>query len=164
MAKNQSSQNPSRSSCEKIRKATFGRFRRADPSSSSKSHVSYTQPTVFLNPIMSNEIPIEYVPPMEAKSVKNVRFSANSTTYTDNKTSGNEMAHQNTFSESKFDSFIGRMKMKMSAPSDVGGPEPVRHDSFNDKVSNFIDRTKLKMKATSSMGANGENVSFKRDY
>ncbi|KAJ0946405.1 hypothetical protein HanRHA438_Chr01g0003621 [Helianthus annuus] len=142
MAKNQNSSK--RSTYEKIRKATFGRFRRVEPSKSSKAPVSYTQP-------VSKEIPIEHVPPLDAKSVKNVRFSSND----DNFSGGKSLVDQKTFGEAKFDSFIDRMKMKMSAPSDVGVVKTVsrRHDTFNERVSNFIDQTKLKFRATSSMGA-----------
>ncbi|CAI9288619.1 unnamed protein product [Lactuca saligna] len=130
MARNQSSQTPSRGSCDRIRKATFGRFR---PSFSSKPRVSFTQPMALQQPFSGKEIPIEFVPPPEK-----------------------------TFGEAKFDSFIGRMKMKMSAPSDIGDSKTVDgNDSFNDKVSTFIGRARLKLRATSSMGANGKNVSFK---
>lgn len=105
-------------------------------------------------PFSGKEIPIEFVPPPEVKSVKNVHFSGNG---------GKELGdHQKTFGEAKFDSFIGRMKMKMSAPSDIGDSKTVDgNDSFNDKVSTFIGRARLKLRATSSMGANGKTVSFK---
>ncbi|KAL4588196.1 hypothetical protein LXL04_001078 [Taraxacum kok-saghyz] len=152
----QSSQStPSRGSCDRIRKATFGRFYRPDPSFSSKSRVSYTQPMALQQPFSGKEIPIEYVPPSELNSVKNVRFSDDNVKKISNVTGGKV----STFGDAKFDSFIGRMKMKMSAPSDVGAV--VRDDSFNDKVSTFIGRAKLKLRATSSMGANGKTVSFK---
>ncbi|KAI3787742.1 hypothetical protein L2E82_00122 [Cichorium intybus] len=162
MARNQSSQTPSRGSCDRIRKATFGRFRRSDPSFSSKSRLSFTQPMALQQPFSGKEIPIEYVPPPEVKSVKNVRFSGKDVEKDSSSTGGKELADQKTFGEAKFDSFIGRMKMKMSAPSDVGGAKTVSgNDSFNDKVSTFIGRARLKLRATSSMGANGKTVSFK---
>lgn len=167
MAKNQSIQTPSRSSCEKIRKATFGRFRRVDVSVSPKPRVSYTQPMALHQPILPNEIPVEYGPPPEVKSVKNVHFSSENTSKNNHGTGGKELVDQKTFGESRFDSFIDRTKLKMSAPSNVGAAKNLnRHDSFNDKVTNFIDRAKLKFRATSSMGANGieVNVSFKQDY
>ncbi|KAJ0620952.1 hypothetical protein HanIR_Chr01g0003171 [Helianthus annuus] len=152
MSKNQNQNQKTRNpSCEKIRKATFGRFRRVDPSVSSKARVSYTQP-------VSREIPIEYVPPSDVKFVKNVRFSSND----DDLSGGKSLVDQKTFGEAKFDSFIDRMKMKMSAPSDVGVAKTVsRRDTFNERVSNFIDRTKLKFRATSSMGADEKHGSFK---
>ncbi|GJZ51385.1 hypothetical protein Tco_0605900 [Tanacetum coccineum] len=165
MAKNQSSQTPSRSSCDKIRKGTFGRFRRVDISISPKPRVSYTQPMALQQPILPNEIPIESGPPPEVKSVKNVRFSSENATKNNHGTAGKELVDQKTFGESRFDSFIDRTKLNMSAPSNVGGAHNMnRHDTFNDKVTNFIERAKLKFRATSSMGANGKNVSFKRDY
>lgn len=158
MARNQSSQTPSRGSCDRIRKATFGRFR---PSFSSKPRVSFTQPMALHQPFSGKEIPIEFVPPPEVKSVKNVHFSGKNVEKHGN--GGKELGdHQKTFGEAKFDSFIGRMKMKMSAPSDIGDSKTVDgNDSFNDKVSTFIGRARLKLRATSSMGANGKTVSFK---
>ncbi|KAJ9543104.1 hypothetical protein OSB04_022811 [Centaurea solstitialis] len=156
MSKNQSSQKPSRFSYEKIRKATFGRFLYPErcPSLSLRSRASYTQP-------MAKEILIEAGPPPKAKPIKNsVRFSSKNTEINGDFTGGKELADHGTFGEAKFDSFIGRTKMKMSAPSDIGKTIS-RHDSFHEKVSNFIDRAKIKMRASSSMGANGKNVSFK---
>ncbi|KAI3668195.1 hypothetical protein L6452_43272 [Arctium lappa] len=167
MAKNQSSQNPSRTSCDKIRKATFGRFRYPNryPSLSSNARVSYTQPMALQQPVSGKEIPIEFVPPPKVKPVKNfVRFSSNDVKKNEDRTGGKDLADQPTFGEAKFDSFIGRMRMKMNAPSDVGAggrKTGTGHDSFHEKVSNFIDRAKIKMRATSSMGANGKPVSFK---
>ncbi|KAJ9543105.1 hypothetical protein OSB04_022812 [Centaurea solstitialis] len=152
MSKSQSSQSPSRISFDKIRIATFGRLLFPDRYPS-KSQVSYTQP-------MAKEIPIESGSPSKTKPAKNlVWFSLEN----GDRTSGKELADQATFGEEKFDSFIGRTKMKMSAPSDIGsGRKTVSEDdSFHEKVSNFIDRAKIKMRATSSMGANGKNVSFK---
>ncbi|KAK1428246.1 hypothetical protein QVD17_17076 [Tagetes erecta] len=156
MAKNQTTQNPSRrmSSYEKIRKATFGSFRRVDPSMSSEPRVSYTQPIALQRPML-DEVPIEYVPPLNPKTVKNVRFSSKNVVKNDDFIGGKELVEQKTFGESRFDSFIGRMKMKMNAPSNVGVVKTVnRHDTFDDKVSIFIGKTKLKFQATFSMGAN----------
>lgn len=158
MSKNQTSKNPLRSSCIKIRKPVFGRFRHADPLVSSKPRVSHTIPA-------ANVTPDAYAPPVEAKPVKNVRFSPKNATKNDRFTGGKELVDQKTFGESKFDSFIHRTKAKMSAPSNVGVVKTVnRHDTLHEKVSNFIDRAKLKFRATSSVGANGKSVSHKWDY
>ncbi|KAL8214931.1 hypothetical protein R6Q57_004380 [Mikania cordata] len=158
MAKNQTSQTPP---CDKIRKATFGRFRRIDNSMPSKARVTHTQP-IALQQHVSIEIPIEYVPPVDTKSVKNIRFSSQNATKNGGFANGKELVDQSTFGDSKFDSFIGRMKMKMSVPSDVGDVETIdRHDTFNDKVSNFIDHVKVKFRATSTMGANEKHEPYK---
>ncbi|KAJ9543103.1 hypothetical protein OSB04_022810 [Centaurea solstitialis] len=163
MSKNQSSQNSSRISCEKIHKSTFGRFLYPNryPSLPSRSRVPYTQPMALQQPVSGKEIPIESGSPPKAKPVKNfVRFSSKNDEINGDLTDDKELAGHGTFGEAKFDSFIGRTKMKMSAPSDIGKTVS-RHDSFHEKVSNFINRAKIKMRASSSMGANGKNVSFK---
>ncbi|KAK1428248.1 hypothetical protein QVD17_17078 [Tagetes erecta] len=149
MAKNQTGRNTT--ACEKIRKATFGMFRRVDSSISSKTHVPYSQP-LALHPLQqhtSNEIPIEFVPSLDAKYAKNIQFSSTDVVTNEIFVGGKELVDQKTFGEAKFDSFIGREKMKMSAPSDVGVVKTFkRYDTFDEKVSSFIDQTKLKFHAT----------------
>ncbi|KAL8213981.1 hypothetical protein R6Q57_003430 [Mikania cordata] len=152
MAKNQTGRNPLKSCCVKIRKATFGGYRRADPLVTSKARVPY-------------DIPIEPAPSTNAKSAKNVRFSSNNATKKEPFTRDKELIDQKTFGESKFDSFIRRTKVKMGVSSDVSAVKKVsRRDTFSEKVSNFIDHAKLKFRATSSIGANGKSVAFKPDH
>ncbi|KAI3787804.1 hypothetical protein L2E82_00246 [Cichorium intybus] len=111
MARNQSIRTPSRGSCDRICKATFGQFRRSDPSFSSKSRRSFTQPMALQQPFLGKEIPIEYVPSPEVKSTKNVRLSGKHVEKDSSSTGGKVLADQKTFGEAKCFAFRGLERM-----------------------------------------------------
>ncbi|CAH1431756.1 unnamed protein product [Lactuca virosa] len=139
---------PSKSCCEKIHEAIFGRSKRNDvqnPSMSSNDYHSTVKPHV------SSTLPQSV--PCEIKTSKHlVRFSSDNA-------ENNGDSGQKTFSEDKYNSYIDGTKMKMGGSSSdvVGGGETSvsSADSFNDTVSSYIDRTKLKLIARPSVSAVG---------
>ncbi|KAK1428247.1 hypothetical protein QVD17_17077 [Tagetes erecta] len=106
MANNLTTQSRSRkmSTYQKLREATFGRFRRADPSPSSNSRDSSALPIVLQQP-MANEAPINDVPPSaDATSNKNDRDSSKNVGKHNDNVGSTDLVNQKTLGESKLDS------------------------------------------------------------
>ncbi|KAL7587162.1 hypothetical protein Lser_V15G37728 [Lactuca serriola] len=147
----ESNERPSKSCCEKIHEAIFGRSKRNDVQNPSMSSNDYN-PTV--KPHVSSTLPQSV--PCEIETSKHLMH------FSSDNADNNGDSGQKTFSEDKYSSYIDgtKMKMKMGGPSDVvvGGETSVASgDSFNDTVSSYIGRTKLKLIARPSVSAVGMN-------
>ncbi|KAI3514639.1 hypothetical protein L1887_13224 [Cichorium endivia] len=133
MAYNESNERPTRSCCEKIHEAIFGKL----------NHSSrYPNKNVVTNPSLSTNdypTPKPYVSSTPFQSVPHeVKPSKDFVHFSLNNVDNNGDVGRKTFSEEEYNSYIDGMKMKMGAPSNVGGEMSVSmDDSFNNTVSTF---------------------------
>ncbi|PWA88900.1 hypothetical protein CTI12_AA084780 [Artemisia annua] len=99
-----------KSFCEKIHKATFGRFHRSS---------RYLKKNDASSPsLATNYYPAAHGYKQVIKPNKFVQFSSNIV-------ENNEVDDQKSLSDEKYTSYIDGIKTKMGAPSDVGGGSAV---------------------------------------
>ncbi|GKC05340.1 hypothetical protein Tco_0996950 [Tanacetum coccineum] len=141
MVRDQLNERPRKSYCEKIHRATFGRFHRSSRYLKNNDASSPSLATTYY--------PAAHGHKQVIKPNKFVHFSSN-IVYNNEEVDGLK-----TFNDEKYTSYIVGMKMKMRAPSDVGcGAAVANHDSFGDRISGFINHAKLRLINTSSMTQN----------